>query len=86
MLPSLDGFVQAKNVEYRLIPSRDMAKQRILLADWLRAFQVTNEEPDFSQTCSFTRIIKNIVMIHFWGRKDNSMDCFWQKQKRNILK
>ena len=36
---------------------------KILQSDWLRAFLHLTREPDFSQTCSFNRIIK-VIMEH----------------------
>ena len=39
---------------------------KILLSDWLRPFSHLIQEPDFSQTCGFNRIIK-VIMVHDWN-------------------
>ena len=58
-------YLHAKNLRYWLILSRDIEDQRIPQSDWLIAFRTITEEPDFSYTCSFSRIIKSISCTIF---------------------
>ena len=36
LLSCLDGHLCAKNIRYKLIPSKDIDEQRILQSDWIR--------------------------------------------------
>ena len=74
MLPYFDVYLHAKNLRDYLIPCRGIDDQRILQSDWLRAFKAITEEPDFSQTCCFCRIIISTVMHHFLDEEDSSMN------------
>ena len=49
-------------------------------SDWLRAFWSKTKELDFSQTYGSHRIIKDITVHHFQGKKRyiNRLE-FWQK-------
>ena len=40
----------------------------------------------FPQTCGFCRIIKNIVMLHFYGKKRHQWTKFLAKTKKPYLK
>ena len=67
-----------KNLRYLLTPPRDVVDQRDLHSDWSRAFcagKIENQrtrEPDFSQKCSFCRIINSIAP--YQSTKDRSID------------
>ena len=51
-------------------------------AIWLTAFLTITEEPDFSQTCGFCRIIKNTVLCIILGLKNTHQGIkFCQKPK-----
>ena len=64
ILPSIDDYLQVKNLRPLLISSRYIDDKTILQSDWLRAFWVITVEQDFSQKCSFYRIISNIIINH----------------------
>ena len=67
--------ISVQNLRYLLTPPRDVVDQRDLHSDWLRAFcagETENErigEPDFSEKCSFCRIINSIAPYHFRVQK-----------------
>ena len=67
-----------KNLRYLLTPPKDVVDQRDLHSDWLRAFcaeKIENQrtrKPDFSQKCSFCRIINSIAPHQ--STKDRSID------------
>ena len=42
-------------------------------SDWLRAFSHLTQEPDFSQTCCFNRIMK-VIMVHDLNPKNLSIN------------
>ena len=67
---------EINSLQYRLIPSREIADQRIQQSDWLRAFLGTTEEADFFWKCSLCRVIEDIVMHHFSCKKKT---CQWIK-------
>ena len=58
---------------------------KILESDWLRAFWATTEEPRLCQVYRFQRIIKNIVMYHFQGENDTSVDKFFGKSQKTLF-
>ena len=67
--------ISVQNLRYLLTPPRDAVDQRDLHSDWLRAFcigETENErtgEPDFSEKCSFCRIINSVAPYHFRVQK-----------------
>ena len=61
MLNFFDKNLHEKNLRNYLIPSRDI--------DWLRPFKTITEEPDFSKTWGFRKIILKTVIHHFGGKK-----------------
>ena len=75
------------SLQYRLIPSREIADRRIQQFGWLRAFLGTSEEADFFWKYSFCRVIEDIVMHHFSCKKRhvNGLN-FWEKPNNLILK
>ena len=82
MLTFLDDYFHVKNLRYPLIPSRDVGHHRILQSNWWRALYAITEKPEFTLTCGFHRIIKNIVMHHFQGKKRHINELkFCQKPK-----
>ena len=62
MLLSIDAYLHA-NLRYQSISPWDIVDERILESDWLRSD--ISEEPNFSQTCDFRRIIKDIFALWF---------------------
>ena len=64
-----------KILRYIWTPPRDVVDQRDMHSDWLRAFCTEEKEyqrtgeSDFSQKCSFCRIINSIVLHHFRVQK-----------------
>ena len=56
-------------------------------SDWLRAFSHLTQEPDFSQTCCFNRIMK-VIMVHDLNPKNlsiNRLFFFLQNLKNPIF-
>ena len=37
LLPYLDDYLNAKNLQYQLLPSKDIYDQKILQSDWMRS-------------------------------------------------
>ena len=67
--------------------SFEILKCKILQSDWLRAFLQLTQQPDFSQTCGFNRIIK-IIMVHDLNPKNlhiNGLFSFLQNPKNCIF-
>ena len=58
---------------------------KILESDWLRAFWATTEEPRLCQVYRFQRIIMNIVMYHFQGENDTSVDKIFGKSQKTLF-
>lgn len=82
MLTFLDDYFHVKNLRYPLIPSRDVGHHRILQSNWWRTLYAITEKPEFTLTFGFHRIIKNIVMHHFQGKKRHINELkFCQKPK-----
>ena len=62
---SIDVYLHAKNQSEGSIPSRDISDQIFLQSDWTREFWAITQEPDFSQTCGFLRMIEDHKDFHF---------------------
>ena len=55
-------------------------------SDWPRAFQAITEEPEFSRTCGFHRIVKNNILNDFSKKKVYTNDQDLDKNmKKHIL-
>ena len=53
-------------------------------SDWARAFLHLTQEPDFSQTCGFNRIIK-VIMLHDLNPKNLHNGFFFCKIQKALI-
>ena len=82
ILPSIAGYLQAKNIWYSLIPSRDIDDQRILRSDWTRdttgntQLKLAVSDPSFLWWLSPCK--KSIASIDcmqiYWWSKNSDLD------------
>ena len=57
----------------------------MLQPDWPKVFLHLSQEPDFSQTCGFNRIIK-VIMVHDLNLKNLHInELFFAKSKKNLF-
>ena len=78
--------LHAKNLRYRLIPSRDNDDQKRLQTDWLTAFKHLTEKPDFSRR-TFCRVTNNTIMYRFSRKKTHQWIKYFDKcQKKTYFK
>ena len=78
--------LHAKNLRYRLIPSRDNDDQKRLQTDWLTAFKHLTEKPDFSRR-TFCRVTNSTIMYRFSRKKKHQWIKYFDKCPKNpILK
>ena len=75
------NFMQKIRKNYQFL--QKMKDQRILQSDWSRAFWAIIQEPDFSWTCGFRRMIKDHQFFHFKQKKYTSMDQIFVKIRKS---
>ena len=54
-------------------------------SDWPRAFPAITEEPEFSRTCGFHRIVKNNILNDFSKKKVYTNDQDFDKNMKNHM-
>ena len=61
-------------------------KLKILKSDWPKAFLHLSQEPDFSQTCGFNRIIKVIMVQDFNPKNLHINGIFFCKILKSLFR
>ncbi len=65
--------------------SWDIESSKIERSDWPRAFWAINQEPDFSQTCGFHRMIKNHNILQFTSFPEKTNENFFCKSPKTLF-
>ena len=78
-------YHHTKNYQNRSSGSWDIQIWKIEQSDWPRAFRTIFGELEFSQTCGFCRIVKNIILNDFREKKVHINGQNFRKNPKNPI-
>ena len=85
LVPFIHAYLNAKNQSQILIYKWNTDDLRILKSYWLRAFFAFTWELDFSQACSFFRMLMNHKNIDFTQISDKTNDVIFFKSPKTMF-